>query len=68
MTYRLLNQVSVDGGQEFNLVSHIQGYPRDQRSNLTIDSFKSTKLTVNNIIEPMCIEKNSWINHSIKML
>ena len=67
MTYKLLNQVSVDVGQEFNLVSNIQKYLRDQRSNPTIDRFKSTKLTVKNIIEPMCVEVNSWINYSIKM-
>ena len=51
MAYRLWDQVRADGGQEFNLVCHIQQYLRDQRRNMTIDTFKSTKLTDNNIIE-----------------
>ena len=51
MTYRLWDQVRVDGGQEFNLVCHIQEYLRDQRRNPAIDSFKSAKSTDNHIIE-----------------
>ena len=51
MTYGLCDEVRVDGGQEFNLVCHIQGYLRDQRRNPAIDPFKSTKSTDNNIIE-----------------
>ena len=50
MTCRLWDQVCVDGGQEFNLVCHIQEYLRNQRKNLTIDPFKSTKSTENNVI------------------
>ena len=51
ITYRLWDQVRVDGGQEFNLVCHIQEYLRDQRRNQAIDSFKSAKSTDNHIIE-----------------
>ena len=31
MKYGLWDQVRIDGGQEFNLASHIQKYLRDQR-------------------------------------
>ena len=45
VTYGLWDQVRVNGGQESNLVCHNQEYLRDQRRNLAIDPFKSTKLT-----------------------
>ena len=66
MTYALWDQVRVDGGQEFNLVFHIQEYLRDQRRNPIIDSFKSTKSTDNNIIECIWVEVNSQVNYPIK--
>ena len=58
MTYRLWDQVCVDGGQEFNSVCHIQEYLRDQRRNPTFDLFKSTKSTNNNIFECRWVESN----------
>ena len=66
MTYGLCDQVCVDGGQEFNLVCHIQEYLRDQRREPAIDPFKSTKSTDNNIIERIWVEVNSRVNHTIK--
>ena len=33
---------------------------------MTIDPFKSTKSTDNNVIERMWVEVNSWINYLIK--
>ena len=66
MTYGLWDQVRVDGGQEFNLVCHIQEYLRDRRRNTAINLFKSTKLTDNNIIELMWVEVNRRVNYPIK--
>ena len=66
MTHGLWDQVCVDRGQEFNLVCHIQDYLKDQRENPTIDPFKSTKSTDNNIIEHMWVEVNSCVNYPIK--
>ena len=66
MTYGLWDQVRVDGGQEFNLVCHIQEYVRDRRRNTAINFFKSTKSTDNNIIERMWVEVNKRINYPIK--
>ena len=66
MTYGLYDQVCVDGGQEFNLEWHIQEYLRDQRREPAINPFKSTKSTDNNIIECICFEVNSRLNHTIK--
>ena len=65
MTYRLWDQVRVDGGQEFNLACHIQEYLRDQRRNPPIDPFKRTKSTDNNIIEHTWVEVNSRVNYPI---
>jgi len=65
-SYGLWDQIRVDGGQEFNLVCHIQEYLRDQRRNTTIEPFKSTKSTENNIIERMWVEVNSRVNYPIK--
>ena len=66
MTYGLCDQVRVDGGQEFNLVCHIQEYLRDQRRNPAIDSFKSTESTENNIIKRIWAAVNSQVNYPIK--
>ena len=66
MTYGLSDQVCVDGGQEFNLVCHIQEYLRDQRREPAIDPFKSTKSTDNSIIERIWVDVNSRVNHTIK--
>lgn len=65
-TYGLWDQIRVDGGQEFNLVCHIQEYLRNKRRNPTIEPFKSTKSTENNIIERMWVEVNSRVNYPIK--
>ena len=65
MTYGLWDQVRVDGGQEFNLVCHIQEHLRDQRKNPAIDPFQSTKST-DNIIERIWVEVNSRVNYPIK--
>ena len=65
-TCGLWEQVRADGRQEFNLVCHILEYLRDQRRNPTIDPFKSTKLTDNNIIEGIWVEVNSRVNYPIR--
>ena len=47
----LWDQVRVDGGREFALICHVQNVLRSQRRNTSIEPFKSTKSTDNNIIE-----------------
>ena len=66
MNYGLWDQVRVDGGKEFVLCCHVQEFLRDQRRNTTIDPFKSTKSTDNNIIERMWVEVNSRVNYPVK--
>ena len=61
MTYRLWDQVRVDGRQEFNLAWHIQENLTDQRRNLTIHAFKSAKLTDSNITDRIWAEVNSQV-------
>ena len=66
MTWGLQDQVPVDGGQEINLFCHILEYLRDKRRNPTIDPFKSTNSTDNNIIEHIWVEVNSRVKYLIK--
>ena len=66
MTYRLWNQERECGGQEFNLVCHIQEYLRDQRRNPTTGPFQSTKSTDSTIIGCMWVEVNSRVNYPTK--
>ena len=61
MTYRLWDQVHVDGRQEFNLVWHIQENLTDQRRNLIIHAFKSAKSTDSNITDHIWAEVNSQV-------
>ena len=66
MKFGLWDQVRVEGGKEFVLVCHVQDLLRDRRRNTSIDPFKSTKSTDNNIIERMWVEVNSRVNYPIK--
>lgn len=66
MEYGLWDQVRIDGGKEFVLICHIQEMMRDQRRNQSIEPFKSTKSTENNIIERMWVEVNSRVNYPLK--
>ena len=66
LKYGLWDQLRVDRGGEFALICHVQETLRDHRRNTSIDPFKCTKSTDNNIIERMWVEVNSRVNYPIK--